>query len=103
MRILLIGLRTLKKAAPKTPQLMLLRGQNIVQYASFPDDVVEAFVRCMCEDGMDIIRIFDALNDLRNLQTAIRVGQEMPQTRPGRALLHHQPGSHGRELCQDGR
>jgi oxaloacetate decarboxylase alpha subunit/pyruvate carboxylase subunit B len=65
-------LRTLKKAAPKTPQLMLLRGQNIVQYASFPDDVVETFVKCMCQDGMDIIRIFDALNDVRNLQTAIR-------------------------------
>jgi len=65
-------LRALKKAAPKTPQLMLLRGQNIVQYASFPDDVVEAFVRCMCDNGMDIIRIFDALNDLRNLQTAIK-------------------------------
>ncbi|MGA2174832.1 MAG: pyruvate carboxylase subunit B [Verrucomicrobiota bacterium] len=65
-------LRALKKAAPKTPQLALLRGQNIVQYASFPDDVVEAFVRCMCQCGMDIVRIFDALNDLRNLQTAIR-------------------------------
>jgi oxaloacetate decarboxylase alpha subunit/pyruvate carboxylase subunit B len=65
-------LRALKKAAPKTPQLMLLRGQNIVQYTSFPDDVVEAFVRCMCQNGMDIIRIFDALNDLRNLQTAIQ-------------------------------
>ncbi len=65
-------LRALKKAAPKTPQLMLLRGQNIVQYASFPDDVVEAFVKCMCDDGMDIIRIFDALNDIRNLRTAIR-------------------------------
>jgi oxaloacetate decarboxylase alpha subunit/pyruvate carboxylase subunit B len=65
-------LRALKVAAPKTPQIMLLRGQNIVQYASFPDDVVEAFVRCMCQLGMDIIRIFDALNDLRNLETAIR-------------------------------
>lgn len=65
-------LRTLKRIAPKTPQLMLLRGQNIVQYASFPDDVVKAFVRCMCRNGMDIIRIFDALNDVRNLQTAIK-------------------------------
>ncbi len=65
-------LRTLKAAAPQTPHLMLLRGQNIVQYASFPDDVVEAFVRCSCQAGMDIVRIFDALNDLRNLQTAIQ-------------------------------
>jgi oxaloacetate decarboxylase alpha subunit/pyruvate carboxylase subunit B len=65
-------LRTLKKVAPLTPQLMLLRGQNIVQYASFPDDVVEAFVKCTADAGMDIFRIFDALNDIRNLQTAIR-------------------------------
>lgn len=65
-------LRTLKKVAPKTPHLMLLRGQNIVQYASFPDDVVEAFVKCTADGGMDIFRIFDALNDIRNLQTAIR-------------------------------
>ncbi len=65
-------LRTLKQIAPRTPQLMLLRGQNIVQYASFPDDVVEAFVRCTCENGMDVLRIFDALNDVRNLRTAIQ-------------------------------
>src|SRR5271166_5893752 len=65
-------LRALKKAAPKTPQLMLLRGQNIVQYASFPDDVVETFVRLTCENGQDILRIFDALNDVRNLETSIR-------------------------------
>jgi pyruvate carboxylase subunit B len=64
-------LRTLKKVAPRTPQLMLLRGQNIVQYTSFPDDIVEAFVRSMCRNGMDIIRIFDALNDVRNLRTAV--------------------------------
>ena len=65
-------LRALKSAAPRTPQLMLLRGQNIVQYTSFPDDIVEAFVSCMCRNGMDIVRIFDALNDVRNLETAIR-------------------------------
>ena len=74
-------LRTLKKAAPKTPQIMLLRGQNIVQYASFPDDVVEAFVRCMCQNGMDIIRIFDALNDVRNLETSIRRSRNAASTR----------------------
>lgn len=69
-------LRTLKKAAPKTPQLMLLRGQNLVQYASFPDDVVETFVRCTCDNGMDILRIFDALNDVRNLRTAIQAARK---------------------------
>ncbi len=61
-----------KKAAPKTPHLMLLRGQNIVQYTSFPDDVVEAFVKCTAGAGCDILRIFDALNDPQNLKTAIR-------------------------------
>lgn len=64
-------LRTLKKVAPKTPQIMLLRGQNIVQYASFSDDVVEAFVRCSAEAGVDVFRVFDALNDVRNMTTAI--------------------------------
>jgi oxaloacetate decarboxylase alpha subunit/pyruvate carboxylase subunit B len=65
-------LRALKKAAPKTPQIMLLRGQNIVQYASFPDDVVEAFVRANAAAGQDVFRVFDALNDVRNLTTAIK-------------------------------
>ena len=51
---------------------MLLRGQNIVQYTSFPDDVVEAFVRCTAAAGCDVLRIFDALNDIRNLTVAIR-------------------------------
>jgi pyruvate carboxylase subunit B len=64
-------LRALKKAAPRTPQIMLLRGQNIVQYTSFPDDVVEAFVRANAAAGQDVFRIFDALNDTRNLKTAI--------------------------------
>jgi len=64
-------LRALKKAAPKTPQIMLLRGQNIVQYTSFPDDVVQAFVSAMAKAGMDVMRIFDACNDIRNLKTAI--------------------------------
>ena len=65
-------LDTLKKLAPKTPHMMLLRGQNIVQYMSFPDDVVEAFIDCSAKHGMDIFRIFDALNDTRNLTTAVR-------------------------------
>ena len=65
-------LRALKKAAPETPHIMLLRGQNIVQYMSFPDDVVEAFVRCTAAAGCDILRIFDALNDIRNLTVAIK-------------------------------
>lgn len=65
-------IRRLKAAAPKTPQIMLLRGQNIVQYTAFPDDIVQAFVRATANCGMDVFRIFDALNDLRNLRTAVR-------------------------------
>lgn len=65
-------LDALKKGAPKTPHMMLLRGQNIVQYTNFPDDVVEAFVAMSAKHGMDIFRTFDALNDLRNIETAVR-------------------------------
>lgn len=68
-------LDVLKKACPKTPHMMLLRGQNIVQYAHFPDDVVEAFIRCSAEHGMNIFRIFDALNDTRNMECAIKAAR----------------------------
>ena len=61
----------LKEAAPKTPHIMLLRGQNIVQYTAFPDDILQAFVRAAAARGMDVFRIFDALNDLNNLRVAI--------------------------------
>ncbi len=64
-------LDAIKAKTPKTKHMMLLRGQNIVQYAHFPDDVVEAFVRCSAEHGMDIFRIFDALNDPRNMKCAM--------------------------------
>ncbi|MCS7008872.1 MAG: pyruvate carboxylase subunit B, partial [Chthoniobacterales bacterium] len=64
--------RALRKAAPKTPQSMLLRGQNLVQYTCFPDDVVELFVQTSVKAGIRIFRIFDALNDARNLASAIR-------------------------------
>jgi len=66
-------LDALKKGTPKTKHMMLLRGQNIVQYTNFPDDVVEAFVKTSAKHGMDIFRIFDALNDPRNMETAIKV------------------------------
>jgi oxaloacetate decarboxylase alpha subunit/pyruvate carboxylase subunit B len=68
-------LDALKKGTPNTPHMMLLRGQNIVQYANFPDDVVEAFVMMSAKHGMDIFRIFDALNDTRNMGTAIRAAK----------------------------
>jgi oxaloacetate decarboxylase alpha subunit/pyruvate carboxylase subunit B len=61
----------LKAGTPNTPHMMLLRGQNIVQYANFPDDVVEAFVQLSAKHGMDIFRVFDALNDMRNIRKAV--------------------------------
>ncbi len=65
-------LRTLKKLAPNTPLQMLLRGQNLVGYRNYADDVVEAFVEHAAKTGIDIFRVFDALNDGRNFQTAVK-------------------------------
>ena len=64
-------LRQIKKLMPDTPQQMLLRGQNLLGYRHYADDVVEAFVEKSADNGMDVFRIFDALNDLRNLETAV--------------------------------
>ncbi len=64
-------LRQLKKVCKKTPLQMLLRGQNLLGYKHYPDDIVERFVALACENGMDIFRVFDALNDPRNLEKAI--------------------------------
>jgi pyruvate carboxylase subunit B len=65
-------IRQLKKAMPHTPFQMLLRGQNVVGYRHYADDVVEKFVERAVANGINIFRIFDALNDLRNLKTAIK-------------------------------
>jgi oxaloacetate decarboxylase alpha subunit len=69
-------LRTLRKHIKKTPISMLLRGQNILGYNHYADDVVEAFVKKMVEHGIGVIRIFDALNDVRNLEVGIKAGKE---------------------------
>jgi len=65
-------LRTLRKALPNTKLQMLLRGQNLLGYRPYADDVVDAFVKKAIENGIDIIRCFDALNDLRNMRTAVK-------------------------------
>ncbi len=65
-------LRKLRKALPNTKLQMLFRGQNILGYKHYADDVVDFFVKKSIENGIDIIRIFDALNDPRNLQQAIK-------------------------------
>lgn len=65
-------LRQLKAAMPNTRQQMLFRAQNILGYRHYADDVVTAFVERAAENGMDVFRIFDAMNDMRNLQTAVK-------------------------------
>lgn len=64
-------LRNIKKKCPNTKLQMLLRGQNILGYHHYPDDIVRMFVKKSIENGMDIIRIFDALNDVRNIEVAV--------------------------------
>ncbi|EPB3262579.1 oxaloacetate decarboxylase subunit alpha [Streptococcus pyogenes] len=64
-------LRAIRKAVKKTKLQMLLRGQNLLGYRNYADDVVRSFVQKSIENGIDIVRIFDALNDPRNLQTAV--------------------------------
>ena len=65
-------LRALKKAMPKTKLQMLLRGQNILGYKHYADDVVEEFVKKSIQNGIDVVRIFDALNDPRNMAAAMK-------------------------------
>lgn len=67
-----VRLRELKKACPKTPLQMLLRGQNLLGYRHYADDVVERFVERCVANGMDVFRVFDALNDPRNMKAALR-------------------------------
>ena len=64
-------LRKIKKACPNTKLQMLLRGQNLLGYHHYPDDVVRMFVKKSVENGIDIIRIFDALNDVKNIEVAV--------------------------------
>ncbi len=69
-------LRTLKRYMTKTPFSMLLRAQNLVGYRNYADDLARAFVERTCENGLDIFRTFDALNDYRNFETVVRVIKE---------------------------
>lgn len=65
-------LRQLRKALPNTRLQMLLRGQNLLGYRHYGDDVVEAFVQKAADNGIDVFRVFDALNDMRNIETAMK-------------------------------
>ena len=69
-------LRTLKRAMPKTKLQMLFRGQNILGYKHYADDVVAQFCKKSIENGIDVVRVFDALNDTRNMEVAIKFVKE---------------------------
>ena len=69
-------LRTIRKAVKKTNLQMLLRGQNLLGYKHYSDDIVDLFVRKSIENGIDIIRVFDALNDVRNIETVVKSGKK---------------------------
>lgn len=75
--------RALKKKMPKTPLQMLLRGQNAVGYRHYADDIVERFVKQSVEVGINIFRIFDALNDFRNIETAVNTVKKCGETVEG--------------------
>ncbi|WCP66700.1 sodium-extruding oxaloacetate decarboxylase subunit alpha [Vibrio tubiashii] len=70
-------LRALKKAMPNTPMQMLLRGQNLLGYRHYADDVVEKFVERAHANGMDVFRIFDAMNDVRNFEKAVKAAVDV--------------------------
>lgn len=70
-------LRIIKKRIQKTPLKMLLRGQNLVGYRHYPDDIVEKFIEKAYKNGIDIFRIFDALNDIRNMEVPIKVAKKL--------------------------
>ncbi len=73
-------LREIRKVVKNTKLQMILRGQNLLGYKHYADDVVEAFIKKSIENGIDIIRVFDALNDTRNMETSIRVIKEAELT-----------------------
>lgn len=93
-------LRLCKKAAPNTPLRMLLRGQNIVGYTQYADDVLEHFVNCAAEAGLDEFLIFDGLMDTRNCQTAIRTALKTGK-RVSANLLYTTSPAHNDKLYVD--
>jgi oxaloacetate decarboxylase alpha subunit len=76
-------LRTQKRAIPNTRHQMLFRAQNILGYRHYADDVVEKFVERCAVNGMDVFRIFDAMNDLRNFKTAVNAVREVDRHAQG--------------------
>ena len=81
-------LRKLRDGFKNTKLQMLFRGQNILGYNHYADDVVEYFVQKSIANGIDIIRIFDCLNDIRNLETAVKATKKGKRTCSDRTVLH---------------
>ena len=81
-------LRTLKRYIKKTPLQMLFRGQNILGYRHYADDMVYEFVNRAVDNGIDIIRVFDALNDSRNLESAIKAGKDTKSVHVQGAMVY---------------
>ena len=90
-------LRKLKAGLPNTKLQMLLRGQNILGYKHYPDDIVRRFVKAAVKNGIDIIRIFDALNDVDNLKVAIETAVESGAEASG-AISYTTSPVHTREM-----
>ncbi len=76
-------IRELKKAMPNTPQQMLLRGQNLLGYRHYADDVVDKFVERAAVNGVDVFRVFDAMNDMRNIERAMSAVKKMSKHAQG--------------------
>lgn len=93
-------LRVIKSKLKNTKLQMLLRGQNILGYKNYPDDIVEEFVRLSIKNGVDIIRIFDALNDLRNIETAVKATKKYGGHAQGTVVYTISP-VHNTELYVD--
>ena len=91
-------LRTFRKLMPNSRLQMLLRGQNLLGYRHYEDAVVDRFVDKSAENGMDVFRVFDALNDIRNLRARdARPSDAAGKHAAGHHLLHHLPAAHRRE------
>ena len=98
-------IRTIKGILKKTPTMMLLRGQNLVGYRNYADDVTYRFVRYTAEAGVDIFRVFDALNDMRNWEVSVKALMDAKKAGPhgplpGRGVLFPDPAAPGRPHLQ---
>ena len=96
-------LRTFRKLMPNSRLQMLLRGQNLLGYRHYEDAVVDRFVDKSAENGMDVFRVFDALNDIRNLRRCVAaVREETGKHAQGTICYTTQPAAHDRAVCGDG-